>query len=72
MRTTYGSVDFFVEVGLLQLERPRIVLDLRVGVVLDVHGRLFALSLANSRVSISLQGESFERNPHENLMSVER
>ena len=51
---TYGGVDLLVEVGLLQLERPRVVLDLGVGVVFDVHGRLLALGLADPGVTVGL------------------
>jgi hypothetical protein len=52
---THGSVDFLVEVGLLQLERPRVVLNLCVRVVLHVHGCLLAFGLTNTGVTISLK-----------------
>ena len=54
---TYGSVDLLVKVSLLQLEGPGVVLDLGVGVVLDVHGRLLALGLADAGVTVGLRGE---------------
>ena len=52
--STYRSVDLLVKVCFLQFERSAIVLYLGVGVVLDVHGRLLALRLFDSSISISL------------------
>ena len=52
--STYRSVDLLVKVCFLQFERSAIVLYLSVGVVLDVHGRLLALRLFDSSISISL------------------
>lgn len=54
-RTTHGSVDFFVEVGFLKLEGSGVVLDLGVGVVLDVHRGLLALGLADTCISVGLK-----------------
>ena len=51
----YGSVDFFVEVGFLKLEGSGVVLDLGVGVVLDVHRGLLALGLADTCISVGLK-----------------
>lgn len=44
----YGSVDFAVEIRLLQFEEARVILDFGVHVVLDVHRRLLALGLLQS------------------------
>ena len=52
---THGSVDFFVEVGFLKLEGSGVVLDLGVGVVLDVHRGLLALGLADTCISVGLK-----------------
>ena len=52
--STYRSVDLLVKVCFLQFERSAIVLYLGVGVVLDVHGRLLALRLFDSSISLSL------------------
>ena len=54
-RTTHGSVDFFVEVGFLKLEGSGVVLDLGVGVVLDVHRGLLTLGLADTGISVGLK-----------------
>jgi hypothetical protein len=50
----YRSIDFHVEVGLLQLEGAAVVLNLGVCAVLDVHGGLLALSLPYTRVPVRL------------------
>ena len=50
----HRGIDFLVEVGLLKLECPGVVLNLGVGVVLHVHGGLFALSLAYASVTVCL------------------
>ena len=51
---TYCSIDFLVEVSFLELESSWIVLDLGVGVVLDVHGSFLALCLTNTGISVGL------------------
>lgn len=40
---TYSSIDLLIEMSLLQLEEPRVIFNLRVGVVLNVHSRFLAL-----------------------------
>ena len=52
--STHSGVDLLVEIGLLQLECPGVVLDLRICVVLDVHGCFLALGLSNSGVTVGL------------------
>ena len=51
---TYSSIDFLVEVSFLELESSWVVLDLGVGVVLDVHGSFLALSFTNTGISVGL------------------
>ena len=55
----YSSVDFTIKVGLLKFEGSRVVLNFGVSVVFDIHGRLFALGLSDTSITIGLSNANF-------------